>query len=559
MHNEFVEKFIVTNSRIFTGDPAKPWVQAMVVEAGRITATGTENEIREHSGSATPSIDLRGSMVMPALVDVHAHLGLGGSQLAFELPILPTDTVAQICAKVRDWAERLDDGEWIVGGIVGSTVMDDIGVEDLKALDEASLGHPALLRDDSMHNRWVNTVALELTGIDATSGDPEGGRYVRDAGGNLTGVLQELAGGLAEQAITDSLKDLSTRHDTAILTAVRTMNSFGVTSVQDAATMEYALQSLSRLDERGELSARVVASMPSRTFIEPGITGSELYAVGAATASRNVRPTFSKYVLDGVPMTRTSAMIHPYRCNHHDDEPDFTGESLWAVEDLVDSLDDLVKRGLHAKLHATGDAAVRIVLDAVAIIRERHGEAPVFHIAHTEYIDEADLARFASLGVVADASPYLWFPSVIQESIAKQIPAEIFDRSWPLRDLIEGGAIVAGGSDWPCAAPTPDPWTGLGAMVTRTNPDPSVSGQLNPNQSLELEDAIAAFTTGPARAMGLADEVGQLVPGMSADFIVLDQDLFEADPEKIYATRVLATYFEGRQVYAEADSMVPRS
>ncbi|TJY69046.1 amidohydrolase [Arthrobacter sp. CAU 1506] len=544
--------YIVVNGVIYTSDPQQEWAEAFAVSAGKIAAVGTEDAVRRLATDETPTIDLAGRFAMPGLVDVHAHLGLGGRQQAFELPILPTDSVPEILAKVRAWTERLQPGKWVVGGIVGSTVIDDLTTDDLEALDDAAQGHPVMLRDDSMHNRWVNSRALDIMGVTADSPDPDGGSYVRNADGELTGVLYELAGNLAESAVAEAVEDPAAHNATAIKTAVHTLNSFGITAVQEAATMDYALETLHRLDEQRQLTAHVVASMPSRTFIEPGITGAELYDVGARHRSAHVRPDFSKYVLDGVPMTRTSAMLHPYICSHHSHDRDFTGEPLWGLDELVESLEDLVDRGLHAKLHATGDAAVRRVLDAVERVRASRGEGPIFQIAHVEYIDEADLQRFAELGVVPDASPYLWFPSVIQESIAKQIPAETFDKSWPLRDLFESGALVSGGSDWPCAAPTPDPWTGLATMVTRRNPDSTVQGELNAGQSIGIQQAVAAFTRNPAAAMGLGEVTGTLRPGLSADFIVLDRNVLTENPAAIHQTTVLQTYFEGRLVYEAA-------
>lgn len=547
--------FIVTNGPVYTSDPANEWAEAFAVRAGEIVAVGDEATIRELAGETTAVVDLQGRLAMPGLVDVHAHLGLGGRQAAFELPLLPTDSPAEIFAKVRVWAGRLAPDEWVIGGIVGSTVMDDLTIQDLRALDEAAAGRPVLLRDDSMHNRWVNSRALELVGVDADTPDPEGGTYVRDDAGQLTGVLQELASPVAEAAAAASIEDTPERHTTAFRTAVQILNGYGVTAVQEAATMDYALETLAAMDSREELTAHVVASMPSRPFIEPGTTGAALYDVGARHRTAHLHPDFSKYVLDGVPMTRTSAMLNPYLCSHAGHDQQHTGEPLWRLEDLVTSLEELVDRGLHAKLHATGDAAVRLILDAVERVRATRGDRPLFQIAHVEYISDADLRRFAALGVVPDASPYIWFPSVIQESIAKQIPAETFDKSWPLKDLLLDGALVSGGSDWPCSAPTPDPWTGLETMITRRNPDPAVVGELNGGQALDVRQAVAAFTRNPAAAMGLAERVGMLRQGLSADFIVLDRNIFSIDPGQIHAVQVQQTWFEGRLVHEAAEQV----
>ncbi|WP_231445504.1 amidohydrolase [Brevibacterium zhoupengii] len=544
-----MSELIVTNGRIFTSDPERPWADSFAVTDGKISAVGSLEEVRAAVSADAEVVDLEGRFAMPGLVDVHAHLGLGGRQLAFELPVLPTDDVAAIAAKVSQWQAGLEPGQWVVGGIVGSTVMDDLTHDDLRTLDDAAAGHPVLLRDDTMHNRWVNSAAFEILGISEESPDPEGGTFVRDGNGLHNGVLTELACSAAEAAVLESIDDVAGFHAKAIGTAVQTLNSYGVTAVQESATMDYAVRTLHDLDEAGELTAHVVASMPAQPFLEEGTTGEELYRVGDENHSTHLHPTFAKYVLDGVPMTRTSALLTPYQCHHLDDDPNFLGEALWDSDELETSLLTLADRGLNAKLHATGDGAVRMILDAVETVRREQGWDSRFHIAHVEYVHDDDLARFAQLQVVPDASPYLWFPSVMQESMAKQVSAETFARSWPLRRLLESGALVSCGSDWPCAAPTPDPWTGLATLITRANPDPAVTGELNVTEALTVEQAITTFTSNPAQAMGLGEVTGMLRAGMSADFIILDRDLLSADPTQLHETTVLKTYFEGNLVY----------
>lgn len=544
---------IITADRVFTSDPQRPWAEAVAVTGGLVSAVGGRDEVLALAGSDTEVVAAPGPLLLPGFSDGHAHLGLGGGQAAWELPLLPTDPLPVVLEKVRAWAEDLAPDAWVVGGIVGSTVMDAItSAADLTALDKAAGGRPVLLRDDSMHNRWVSSRALELMGVHHDSSDPEGGTYVRDREGRLTGVLHELASAVAEGAADAAVTDPDGRNRVSLRTALATLNSYGITSVQDAATMEYSWKALAALEADGEITAWVVGSCPARDFIEAGTVGEELLEVAEAHRSRHVRPDFVKYVLDGIPMTRTSAMLRPYVCHSHDASPDeagFTGASLWTDEDLLAHLRATVRRGLGAKLHATGDATVRQVLDAVQVLRAEAGDGPRFHIAHVEFIDPADLPRFAELGVVPDASPYIWYPSVIQEIIAKQIPEETVAASWAMKDLVDSGAKLAAGSDWPCALPSPDPWTGLETMVTRANPDPAVPGALNPDQRLSVEEAVAAFTRNPAEAMGLGEVTGSIRPGLSADLIAVDQDIFTVDPATIHTTRVLTTWFEGTPVF----------
>lgn len=542
---------IVTGSRIHTANPDQPWVEALAIRDGHILAAGTVADVEAAAGPDAERVDTGAALIMPGICDVHIHLGLGGRQLAWELPLLPTDSIDQILVKVRQWSSTLEPEAWVVGGIVGSTVMDQLAnVEHLAALDEAAGGRPVMLRDDSMHNRWVSSRALTLMGVDADTPDPQGGTYVRDGNGRLTGVLWEMASQHAEAAVAESIEDLDSYLRTALATGLQTAHSYGITAMQEAATMEPTLRALHQLDRDGEMTGWVVASMPAQPFLEPGPNGPELFDVAEQYRSDHVRPDFAKYVLDGVPMTRTSAMLAPYRCCSPDHSEDDRGHLIWDPEELTASVLDAVGRGLSAKLHATGDAAVRLVLDVAERVREQHGDEPRLHVAHAEYIDAQDLPRFASLNVTADASPYIWYPSVIQASIAQQIDETVFDASWPLKDLVEAGAVVAAGSDWPCALPTPDPWMGLETMVTRRSPDGSMDGALNPEQALTVEQAVAAFTREPARAMGLGEVAGMLAPGYSADFIALDQDIFEIDPGAIHQSTVLQTWVEGRVVYA---------
>ena len=550
-------ELVVTGGRLWTQDPQQPWAEALAVEGGRLVAVGSAAEVAAHIGPDTVVHDLHGAMVMPGLIDGHVHLNLGGGQAAFELPLLPTDGVDEVLRKVREWADRLGPGEWVVGGIVGSTVMDVVSdVDVLARLDEASSGRPVLLRDDTMHNRWVNSRALELMGVGPSTPDPEGGHFARDGQGRLTGVLQELASAVAEKAFLASVDDVRARVRASMETAIGILNSFGVTSAQEAATMAVPAQALADLAAEGRLTARVVLSTPVRPFLEDGVVGEELIEQVEPMRGELVRPDFVKIVLDGVPMTRTTALLAPYKC-HHGQTPT-KGDLYWTLEDLIAQLELCYDLELGAKLQATGDASVRLVLDAVAAVREKRGPGPRFQIAHAEYIHPDDLPRFAELSVVADLSPYIWYPSVIQESIAAQVPDEIIEASWPVRDFVDSGALVAAGSDWPCAAPTPDPWTGLQTLVTRRNPDPAVAGALNEAQALTLAEAIAAFTSNPAEAMGIGDVAGRLSIGFAADFIVLDRDLFGIDVSEVHRTQVVRTYFRGAVVHEQAEKEGPQ-
>lgn len=542
---------------MYTLDPAMPWADAVAVRDGKIAAVGSATDVEDLAGPRTRVVEAAGGMVMPGVVDVHSHVGFGGQAAAWELPLSPMFGVPDILDAVRDWAGGLGPDEWVVGGVVISPVFHAMGnPEMLAALDDASAGRPVMLRDDSLHNRWVNSRALQILGIDASTPDPSGGSYVRDAQGDPVGLLLGQPSTEAELAARRSLGDLRERDRRSARTAVSIFNSVGVTATQDAATMGAWLDVFTELDRAGELNAWIVGSMPAREFIESGPVGVELFDTAPTRRSAHVRPDFVKAILDGVPMTRTSKFLDPYK-------PDpfapggtppghqcaFHGDGLFTDEDLHRLLEDALSRGLHAKLHATADGTVRQVLDAVQLMRKRHGDGPVFHVAHPEFVHPDDVARFAELGVVADASPVLWFPNPMNDIIAQQVQDHYMRRIWPLRELHDTGALVAAGSDWPVAMPEPNPWLSIETAVTRRNPDPAFPGALAPDQALDLTTAIAAHTVNAAQAMGLAGETGRLSTGMSADFIVLDRNLFDTPQDEIHATQVRQTWFAGRLVH----------
>ena len=311
------------------------------------------------------------------------------------------------------------------------------------------------------------------------------------------------------------------------------------------------------LDRNNELNAWIVASMPAREFIESGPAGTALFATAAARTSAHVRPGFIKALLDGVPMTRTAQLLDPYKSDPSAKLTSasathvcpFRGDGLFTDEELFLLLDEALSLGLSAKLHATGDATVRQALDVIEKMRRQHGEAAVFQIAHPEFVHPDDVARFADLAVVAGVSPVLWFPNPMNQVIETHVGEHYMARIWPLRELADGGALLAAGSDWPVATPVPNPWLSLETMVTRRNPDPAFSGTLAAGQAISLDAAMAAHTVNAAMAMGLGAQTGRLAVGLSADFVVLDRDLFDIPIHTVHETRVEQTWFAGRLVY----------
>jgi predicted amidohydrolase YtcJ len=547
--NDFADT-VLHNGRIYTLDASNPWAQALAIRGGKIAAVGTDSDVKALIGSETRVIDLQGKMVMPGINDVHVHPILGGRADLFECHFLPTLSLEEVLEVVRADARKAKPGAWIVGGSWGSNFTSTLSsLDTLRALDEASEGHPVLLRDDSVHNRWVNSRALELAGIDANTPDPHDGVIVRDEATRApVGLLFEAAVAAVERAAEVANPYSLEANVSAVARAVEILNSFGVTGLQDAAVSGAVLSAYNTLDAQGKLSAWVVGSMMAeRAGFLNDLVGDELIDQRAKFASPHVRPTYVKIFLDGVPMSRTSAFIDPY-------VPDeahgccFRGATTKTLPELARLIAKQEDRGLAVKIHCAGDGAVRTALDAIDVVRSFKGATPLTHqIAHAGFVDRADVRRFKDLNVVADLSPILWYPNQIIDGI-EQAVGERVREYWPNRNLLEAGALIATGTDWP-VIPNPDPWSGLEGLITRRNPDGKFDGALWPEQALDLPAAIAAYTANPARAMGMDSVTGSLAVGKSADLIILDRNLFEIAPAEIAETRVLTTFFEGRPVY----------
>lgn len=544
---------VLTNGRIYTVDAVEPWVEAIAIADGRILARGSATEMSELAGAATRIVDLSGRFAMPGIVDVHNHVVMGGQAELFELALPRDARLDTIIALVREAAEKAEPGQWILGAAWGADAIAELdNSAALAALDAASLGHPVCLRDETAHNRWVNSEAMRLSGITEATPDPDMGSFGRDAAtGKLTGMMIEAAAGIVERvASTHFTEDMGIA---AAAQAIKTLNSYGVTGFLEAASMQSVMAAVHGLDQRNALSAWAVMAMPA---VEPnflfGLAGDELFALRENYRGPHVKPDFVKIFLDGVPGARTAAFHEAYL-----EDPIhgccFRGKTMVTYPDLVRWLGKCEAQGLAVKIHCAGDAAVSQALDAIDVVRSFNGPTDlIHHIAHASYIHPDDYQRFAELGVAADLSPMIWYPTTFLEGHRAVMGTERAEKFWPNADLIKAGALLAGGSDWP-VIPNPDPWNGIEGLVTRENPSGAFAGQaLWKEQAVDVATAVAIFTINSAKAIGIEALTGSLTPGKSADIIVLDQNIFEVPAKRISRTQVLTTYFEGRAVFERA-------
>ncbi|WP_076858370.1 amidohydrolase [Bradyrhizobium mercantei] len=540
---------VLRDARFYTLDPALPWADCIAIGQGRILAVGSSSDIEPFVDRSTEFKELGGRMVLPGIIDAHCHVFEGARSRLFEIEISPIASLSELLGIVEAAASK-PGRRWITGGTWGPALAELFATESaLRALDEVSADRPVVLRDVSFHSRFANSVALAAAGIRKDTRDPPNGVIVRDPeSGVPTGLLHEAAAFNMDEAAAPW-----SEHENldAARSSIALYNGLGVTGFQLAVASRATMSIYKMVDDAGGLSARIgmtIAMEAGLAQARDGI-GPEAIATRKQFASPHIDVDFAKFFMDGVPSMRTAAFVEPYLIPSAG-QARFRGQSFYSVADLADRITSLDREGISVKIHAIGDQAIRDTLDAIAIVRANNGTGgPQHQIAHLNFIAPSDLPRLRELNVLADLCPPMWFPSAHMQSMSRLLGPERVERSWPIRSLLELGTDAAAGTDWPAIAPTPSPWPGLSAMVTRRNPYSHSSETHSSHEALDLATAIELYTSRPARALRIDDRAGSLSPGKSADMIVLDRNLFEIAPEAIAETKVLATLFEGRCVH----------
>jgi len=539
---------LITNARIYTLDPDRPWATAAAIRDGRYVFVGDGNGLAAYRGHATRVLDLGGKMMMPGINDVHSHPWQGGLKRLYQCSFAFDATPDLVAAALRACLAANPQAQWIEGGQWTSDFFRMHDIPSPRAwLDAISTDVAIFLHDDATHNGWVNSRALELGGIGRDTPDPEGGKILRDADGEPNGLLYEAA----RRVVLETKPEWTVaQYRAAIAEAVGEANRFGLTGVDEARVQAPMLEAYGQLDAAGDLSLHVTANLQTpRTYRDYPLDIAGLEALRDRYRSDHVDTRYIKIFLDGVPTaSRTAYMLADYLADEEHPEPT-RGFLLVNPETLKQDLVDLDKAGFTVKMHAAGDGAVRAGLDAIEAARRANGASGLRHqLAHAGFIDPRDLPRFAGLNATVDMSPYIWFPSPIMDSIVGAL-GERGRRYYPVRDLWALGTDLVMGSDWPSAAVDMNPWGAIEALVIRRNPQGSDAATLWPEQAISLEQALHIATLGGARGLGIEAISGSVEVGKLADFIVLDRNLFDIAPEAISDTVVEQTWFEGRPVY----------
>ena len=521
---------------------------AVAVSGGRIAAIGDDEEILALRGPATEVVDLAGGLLLPGFQDAHAHPLMAGVDM-LRCEVHHGESAADALETIRGYAQAHPDLPWIVGGGWSMSHYPN-GTPTRQLLDAVVPDRPVYLTNRAGHGAWVNTRALELAGLTASTPDPVDGRIEREPDGFPAGTLHEGAAHLVGRllpAVTpaDQLAGLKV--------AQEHLFSLGVTSWQDAAVgaafgHSDILPVYQQAALSGDLVARVVGSLWwDRTRSSDQIP--ELVDRRGDGGGGRFRPTTVKMMLDGVAENHTAAMLEPYEdgcgCATENTGLDFV-DPVGLLE-YVQRLDEL---GFQVHFHALGDRAVRHALDAVEAARAANGaDGGVHHLAHLQVVHPDDIARFARVGATANIQS-LWAAHEAQmdELTIPFLGERRAAWQYPFGDLLRAGTAIAAGSDWPVSSA--DPLDAIHVAVNRTYPGADEGTEpLYAEQALPLAVALAAYTAGSARVNGQADTTGRLEAGMLADLAVLDRDPFAGAADDIASATVVATFVEGERVF----------
>lgn len=513
---------IVTNARLWSGVPL-PDADALAVVNGRLAAIGRAADVNAWRGPRTRVIDAAERTVTPGLCDAHVHL-LAWARALDELDLGGCATRQDALARVaRHVSERPGDGT-----IVGRGWQSDAweAAPDHASLDLVTGDRPVLLHGKDYHSLWVNGAVLKATGITRDTPDPSGGRIERDASGAPTGVLREhavrLVAELERAAARPAREPLGA--------AIAKLHAHGVTAVHDFEGAE-AFHALREVSGGASPSLRVLMHLPHASLdhalavgLESGV-GDDAFRVGAI-----------KLFADGTLGSRTAALLEPY------DGTDERGLDLLSDAELRDAVARAFAGGLSVAVHAIGDRAVRRSLDAFQAARDRIPSLALPpRIEHAQLIADDDVPRFAALGVAASMQPAHCTSDV---PLANRWWSTRTRRSYPWQSLLASGALLAFGSDAPVEPPSVA--AGLAAALTRRRLD---GGAYAPEQCVDLDRALAAYTRGPAMLAGGWPRVGCLAPGAWADFVIWNGDLHALEPDDLGAARPALTALAGAVVY----------
>jgi predicted amidohydrolase YtcJ len=514
--------------------------QSIAVRGDRIEAVGENADILKLKGPETQVIDLGGKFIMPGFNDAHAHLSNGGLD-RLNVNLLGVKSLDEFRERIRAKVDAAAPGDWILGGGWDENLWPVKTVPTRWDIDEVSGDHPVFLQRVDEHIAVANTRALQLASITIASRDPKGGKIDRDSNSQPNGVLRETARSPVFNAIPEPTHD---KRRQALEAALADAAQWGLTSVQDNSQSWEDFKIFEEIEKDGKLTARISEWLP---FKDP-LDQLDAKRKGHPQSDPMLHTGMLKGFMDGSLGSHTAALIEPYA-----DDPKNVGLAQYDESKLKEMTKERVLAGYQVGFHAIGDKGAQMALDAFAeaekaakdkkVKAANGGEDYRLRIEHAQVVTPLQIVKFRDLKVVASMQPshlltdMRWAEARLGEKRAAH--------SYAWAEFLKRGVTLAFGTDYPVEPLTP--FRGLYAATTRKSENGK--DEYFPEQKISMDQAIAAYTTGSAFAEFDEKQKGLIVPGMFADFVVLDRDITAVAPQKLLETKVLRTVVGGKTVY----------
>ena len=528
---------ILVNALIWTGDSARPAATALAIRGDRIIAVGDDATIRALAAEVTVVEDVGGRRVVPGFHDAHWHLPTRRTA-----DLVGAADEREVVRRLQVFATTLPADAWITGR--GWTPdMFPRNVAHRRYLDGAFGDRPVVITDRDGHQTLANSRALSLAAVSAETREPAGGAIIRDADGTPTGLLQETASALVRRELPDPSED---EIYAALRYEMHRAAAFGLTALQVANGLSTAeTNAFERAVAEDSMLVRFRVAVP----FGKDVSDSALRAyVALRDGARGplLRYGIAKGMLDGTVDAGTAAMLAPYSIGGGTGLPRFTATELTEAVTRYDSA------GIQVALHAIGDLAIRMSLDAFGAAAARNGARDRRHrVEHLEVPDPVDIPRFAQLGVIASSQAIFAGPDeTTLTNYAPLLGPVRASHAMPFRALDDAGAVQAFGSDYPVFSM--DPMLGIHIAVTRQMPDGTPPGGWFPEHRIGLEAALRHYTRDAAYAAFREQELGVLAPGMLADFVVLSEEIIGAEAAALLRTKPVLTVMGGRVTFRAA-------
>ena len=511
-----------------TADGVRDFTVLVFDDDGKVVATGDEALLADVAD--TDRIDGGGKFVLPGLTDAHAHVYSQGF-LTVSLNLLGAESVETAVERIGEFARARSTG-WILGRGWNQVLWPVQEFPTAADIDAVVADRPVWLNRIDGHAGWANSRALAIAGIDDDTPDPVGGKIIRDDNGKATGVLIDNAMALVEKHVPDP-----TRREIreAYASAIDSLLALGITGVHDAGISKTEAEVYMSMADDGDLGMRIYAMLSD--------TGANLDAFDEpirAYGNDHLDIASVKLYSDGALGSRGAAMIEPY-----DDDPENRGLPFYTQEELDSFVRKANAKGFQVGIHAIGDLGNRMSLDAFERAQDGKPSPLRNRVEHAQIIALDDIPRFAELGVIASMQPV--HATSDMNMAEDRVGPQRIRGGYAWRRLLDSGAVLAAGSDFPVELP--DPFHGLYAAVARQDRQGLPEGGWYSDQSMTRAEALRSFTLDAAYAAHQENRFGSLEPGKWADFIVVDRDYFEIPVDEIDDIRVLQTWVGGERVY----------